>query len=318
MSDVASQVAYRTVRYLRAESERALRGRSLSGVCVPSGSAGPLCDVWVHRAASCSGRPLIVEIHGGGFALGDARKGDALRQWVCDSFDVNVIGVGYRLAPESPAPSQRDDVVAAVEAACAGRLGIEVDASRVYLMGCSAGACLALTASVELARKGSVAPAGCILHYPYVDASESIPCNGDAIGLSAEMAHAFNVWYAGELDPCDPIVSPLSLDSQACKEFPPCWIYPVAGDPLMLQAEALRARLEGAGLACSWYPVEGAYHGYLEDAADMEAYRAQTMDTTLAARPDGFLCVARRVLREGFEHILGPAVRQIEFIPTER
>ena len=251
-------------------------------------------------------------MHGGGFALGDARKTDKLRDWIARTFDAHVVGVDYRLAPEYAAPAQRDDVVNAVRAARLGELGIEVDPSRIYLMGCSAGACIALTTAVELARAGNPVPAGLILHYPYVDASESIPCDGDAIGLSAEMAHAFNIWYAGNLDPCNPVVSPLFYDASDLAQLPRCWMYPVVGDPLMPQAEAMRERLVQAGVDCPWHPVEGAYHGYLEDAAGVGSYRAQTMDETLSGRPKGFLGVAKDVLRESLQRVLGPAARDIE------
>ena len=90
-------------------------------------------------------------------------------------------------------------------------------------------------------------------------------------------------------------------------------MYPVVGDPLMPQAEAMRERLVQAGVDCPWHPVEGAYHGYLEDAADVGSYRAQTMDATLDARPRGFIDTARSVLRNSLERALGPAVADIPF-----
>ena len=312
MADIPYKGAYRTVRYLRAEADRSLRDRQLRGRRVPAQTGSLTCDVWVNEGADDKVCPLVVEIHGGGFALGDARKTDKLRDWIARTFDTHVVGVDYRLAPEYAAPAQRDDVVNAVRAACLGELGIEVDPTHVYLMGYSAGASLALSAAIELTRGAGIIPAGCILHYPYVDASESIPCDGDAIGLSAEMAHAFNVWYAGDRNPGDPLVSVLASDGDDLRRLPTCHVYPVVGDPLLPQAEALAARLAAADVDCRWVPVAGAYHGYLEDAADMAAYRAQTMDETLSSRPKGFLGVAKDVLRESLQRVLGPATRDIE------
>lgn len=94
------------VRYMRSSLARALRGCEMRGREIAAdAAAGRHAPCWLHEAKSKGPRPVVFEIHGGGFALGDARKEDALCEWIRDSFDVHVVGLDYRLAPENPAPA---------------------------------------------------------------------------------------------------------------------------------------------------------------------------------------------------------------------
>src|SRR5690349_20180530 len=103
-----------------------------------------LLDVFTPEAGSTE-RPVLIFVHGGGFVRGDKRGPngspfyDNIMLWAVKNGFVGV-NVTYRLAPASPWPAGAEDLGLAVEwvAQNIGARGGE--ASRVFLMGHSAGA----------------------------------------------------------------------------------------------------------------------------------------------------------------------------------
>lgn len=302
------------VRYMRSSLTRALRGSEVRGREIAADAAeGRHAPCWLHEAKSTEARPVVFEIHGGGFALGDARKEDALREWIRDSFDVHVVGLDYRLAPENPAPAALSDVVASIRMVASGSQ-CDVDASRLVLLGYSAGASLALAAALKLARDPGVRLAGLALHYPFLDAATAP--DGDAvrdIDLPLDLMQAFNEWYIADGDARDPRISPAFATDAQIASLPFVGFYPVEGDELFSQAEAMASRINALGRPVGWHPVSGMYHGYVEDAANVAAYEAISLPETVAARPCDYVETAARNVKASLEEILGPAPHDIEF-----
>lgn len=302
------------VRYMRSSLARALRGSEVRGREIAAdAAAGRHAPCWLHEAKSKGPRPVVFEIHGGGFALGDARKEDALCEWISDSFDVHVVGLDYRLAPENPAPAALADVAASIRMVASGSQ-CDVDASRLALLGYSAGASLALAAAFELARDPGVRLAGLALHYPFLDAATEP--DGAAvrdIDLPLDLMRAFNEWYIADGNARDPRISPAFATDAQIASLPFVGFYPVEGDELFSQADAMAARMRALGRPVGWHPVSGMYHGYVEDAANVAAYEAISLPETVAARPNGYVQAAARNVKASLEEILGPAPYDIEF-----
>ena len=317
----------RVVRYLREETGRALRGRELAGTYVEADpAAGRTVGFWLHRTPMTGPRPVVFEMHGGGFALGDARKGDALRQRIAEEFGVHVVGVEYRLAPEQPFPTQLVDALGTLSAVFSGAY-CEVDPAHCYLMGYSAGAMLAAACALAAGARragerevlGTVLPdatcaaldateprvAGLALHYPFLDASrvpdDSLERPKD---VPNELTRAFGRWYVGEAEAAAPLVSPALAPLDALATLPPTVLVPVEGDPLLPQARLMFERLCEAGNPATWLPVSGMYHGYIEDAADARTYLATTMEATVKARPQNYVQVAEKSVDDALRLLL--------------
>jgi len=93
--------------------------------------------------SDCSGDAVVVYFHGGGFVAGSPETHRCVTAWLARLSGMRVLSVGYRLAPEHPYPAQREDAVAACRAAVAVSDTV-AEATRVFLAGDSAGACVAL------------------------------------------------------------------------------------------------------------------------------------------------------------------------------
>lgn len=326
MADSKSEELKSIIPLMRRGVSRALEGRCLSGREVPQAAGGRISS-WLNaapRAARANGAeggkaPVVFELHGGGFALGDVRKGDALRAWIAYRYGVNVVGVGYRLAPEHPWPAALDDAIETIEyfAEHAEEYGMDPDA--FHLVGYSAGANLALATCLKLQECDGLPfrIRGLALHYPFLDAATSpSSLSGRSEDIPVEMMEAFNSWYATDNDPSNPLISPLFATGDQLRRLPRVIQYPVAGDALLPSAEALHARLEAAGCACSLHVVEGAYHGYIEDAENLSVYRATSLSETIAARPSDFDQVAAQSIALSLDELLGSPLHDVPFRPA--
>ena len=101
-------------------------------------------DVFTRAQAGSERRPLLVFVHGGGFVAGDKHTEGSpfysnIGRWaVTNGFDAAT--VTYRLAPEHQWPSGIEDLRLAIDYLQASGANHGLDASRLFLMGQSAGA----------------------------------------------------------------------------------------------------------------------------------------------------------------------------------
>lgn len=292
------------LKVLRRQRAKALRGVEVAGEeRFVATTGGAQISTWLHRAGGTESRPVLFMLHGGGFALGDARRTDALGEKIRDEYGIHVVDISYRLAPEDPWPAALEDVVATLDAYAADAEALHMDPQAFYLMGFSAGANLSVTAALKSQEsEHAFALAGIILHYPFLDAatpaSEKVIRDG---GLSSEMTEAYNAWYLGDNDPADPLVSPVLASDAQLAALPPIHSYPVVGDGCFNECVRFHERLEAVGAPATMTIVEGAYHGYAEDAANIPFYEATTFPEARAARPANYAEIAERVMRQALD-----------------
>jgi acetyl esterase/lipase len=119
----------------------------------------------LYTDGSAGPQPGIVIIHGGGWNSGDERQ---LAKWSrkLAALGFRVASISYRLAPRFHWPAPREDVAAALAFLKAHAAEMGLDASRLVLLGRSAGGQIALDAAYT---RHDPAILGCIASYPPTD-----------------------------------------------------------------------------------------------------------------------------------------------------
>ena len=95
--------------------------------------------------SSSKPHPLIINFHGGGYTIGDARDDLAWAGHLTSTLNAVIVSVGYRKAPEYPYPYPIQDGVVAMHYLATHAAELNLDISRVITSGFSAGGNLSIT-----------------------------------------------------------------------------------------------------------------------------------------------------------------------------
>ena len=182
----------------------------------------------------------LIHVHGGGFTVGSPALARGWAAALAQGLNLEVVLPDYRLAPEHPFPAGLDDVAAVLNGVLE-----RWDPTTVALSGDSAGANLALAATVRRVRAGDSLPGSLVLLSPWLDLTYDRLVDAELVArdpmLSPEWLAAAAIAYApGRLG--EPEVSPLlgSLSG-----LPPVLIQGGSDDILAPDAERLTLALEG-------------------------------------------------------------------------
>jgi acetyl esterase/lipase len=255
-------------RAAAAEALAAVEGRPEPGVAtepVAIGAATGTIDARAYRpAAQDPAAPLLVWAHMGGGVIGDLETSHVFCTILAALARCPVLSVDYRLAPEQRFPAGLDDVLGAYRWArdSAGRFG--APDGHAAIGGDSMGGDLAAVVCQEMKRRGEPQPALQLLIYPAVDlASEtaSMTTYADVYPLSRALMAWFVAHYVGpDVDPADPLLSPLRLDDVS--GLAPAIIATAGYDPLVDQGEAYARRLGEAGVRVTYRCYDSLAHGF--------------------------------------------------------
>ena len=220
--------------------------------------------IYTPKGRADAPRGCVVEIHGGGFIMGNVAMMDPWCQAVAALCDAVVVSVEYRLAPEHPFPAAIEDCYAALAwtAAHAGELG--VDPARIAIAGQSAGGGLAAgTALLARDRKG---PKLCfqLLEIPELDDRLETP-SMRAFSDTPLWNRPNAVWswryYLGDGHGGD--VSPYAAPARAkdLANLPPAYLSTMEFDPLRDEGIDYALRMLQAGVQVELHSFPGTFHG---------------------------------------------------------
>ena len=230
----------------------------------------------VYRRASTGAtvQPLVINFHGGGFVMGNLTAADWLCSQLAARAGVTVVSVGYRLAPEYPAPIPFLDSWTASQWLINHAGLLQADPLRVSVMGESAGgnlAALIALASRDQSRADPTWPRlnRQILAYPAVDltlSSASITELADGPMLRRATLDWYGRLYLPQglgtsIPADDPWVSPIFAADHT--DLPTALILAASEDPLRDDATRYAAALTAAGVAVDIRTYQSAIHGFL-------------------------------------------------------
>lgn len=229
----------------------------------PSDAGG--IPVRVYHPGESQPRPLVIFVHGGGFALGDIETYDHAARRLASGASAVVASVDYRLAPEHPFPAAVEDCVQAARWAVSQADAWGADASKVVVVGDSAGGNLAAVVARRFRDEDGPKLVGQGLIYPVTDMRpesrwESRLQKAEGFGLTQQVMDWFGEMYLRhELHAFHPDASPFLVHDLT--GLPPALVLTVEHDPLRDEGDAYAARLREAGVAVAHAQVPGTVHG---------------------------------------------------------
>ena len=127
------------------------RGVPTSGITVREYVYGRVrpksLELDLYRAADAVGtQPLIVVVHGGSWNSGSRRQLPVMNRYLARQH-YTVAAISYRHAPKWPFPAAVDDLFRAIDFLKANAAEFQIDATRIVLIGRSAGGQIALSAA---------------------------------------------------------------------------------------------------------------------------------------------------------------------------
>ncbi|TFG96842.1 MAG: alpha/beta hydrolase [Myxococcales bacterium] len=227
------------------------------------GPAGPI-PLRVYRPSERTDLPVLVYLHGGGWAICSLETHDVSCRQLANAADCVVVSVDYRLAPEHRFPAAPEDSYAALDWTARNAASLGGDPRRLAIGGDSAGG--NLTAAVSLMARDRKGPQLChqLLIYPVTDHAfdtDSYRENANAPILTREIMQGFWGHYlAREEDGRHPYASPLRAEDLS--GLPPAHLITAEYDPLRDEGEAYARRLAAAGVPVVQRRYDGMIHGF--------------------------------------------------------
>ncbi|MEZ5856147.1 MAG: alpha/beta hydrolase [Hyphomicrobiaceae bacterium] len=238
----------------------------------------------VYTPAGAGKKAAIVYFHGGGFVKGDCESSDTNGWGLADETGAVVVSVDYRLAPEHKYPTALNDCIDVLKDVHANAGACGADASRLAVVGDSAGGNLA-AATALWARDNSGPGLRCQgLIYPCLTDRldyDGYRRNGEAPGLTTSNMRNYWKAYLGE-DMAgrseDPLATPLVARDLA--GLPPAYILVAEYDPLIDDGVTYAAKLIAAGVETGFYRAHNMIHGFVRRRVagpdSGKAFRAMT------------------------------------------
>ena len=210
-----------------------------------------------------TGRPALLDLHGGGFVVGDIEMEHGFAAGTARALGAVIAVVDYRLAPEHPFPAGLEDCYSALVWLHdnADRLG--VDPARIAVGGQSAGG--GLSAATALLARDRNGPPLCFQFLGIPELDHRLETTSMRTFVDTPMWHRANAvqswaWYLGDdADEVSPYASPsIATDLSG---LPPAYVTTMEFDPLRDEGILYALRLMEAGVSVELHSFPGTFHG---------------------------------------------------------
>ena len=234
--------------------------------------------------------PVIMHFHGGGWVLGDVNTHDRLVREIAVGAHAAVVFVDYDRAPEAQFPIPLEEAYAATKYVAENGSTLNVDSSRLAVVGDSAGGNMAAAVTLLSKQRGGPKIAFQALFYPVTDAhfeTGSYKEFQDGPWLTRRAMEWFwNAYLPDRAARKAIIATPLSATLDQLEGLPDALVITAESDVLRDEGEAYARKLSEAGVRVTSTRYLGTIHDFvmLNAIADTPAARGAIVQANGALR----------------------------------
>lgn len=211
--------------------------------------------------------PVVIYLHGGGWVLGDFDTHERLLRELSNNVRAAFVFVNYTRSPEAKYPVSLEQAYAVTEWVAQNGQSINVDSSRLAVVGDSVGGNMAT--ALTLLAKERVGPKIIfqVLFYPVTDASFDT-ASYDAFQEDYFLTRKNMKWFwdnytSDKTNRKEPTVSPLQASVEQLRGLPPALIINGEFDVLRDEGEAYAHKLMEAGVQVTAVRYHGTIHDFV-------------------------------------------------------
>ena len=218
----------------------------------PGPKGAPDVQVFIiNSAPGGAPKPVVIHMHGGGMTGGDAKYGVPNLQKRCLEIDCTAVTINYRLAPATRFPGSVEDNYAVLKWVYANATELNIDRTRIAVIGESAGGGHAAMLAILARDRGEIPILFQALMYPMLDNRGGFGGGWEALlGVPAD-------------SPNVPYGVPARIPD--VKGLPPTFMGMGSIDPTALESLEYARRLIEAGIFVGFCIVPGAPHAFNSD-----------------------------------------------------
>jgi acetyl esterase len=208
--------------------------------------------------------PIIIFIHGAGWVMGSQKTHDRLVREITNGAQAAVVFVQYTLAPEGQYPLLHEQGYAAAKWIHEHSTELNLDNSRMAIVGDSVGGCMATSIALMAQERGGPKFIFQALFYPVANArfdtaSYEQFAQGPWLTKSA-MQWFWDNYVPNQADRALPFASPLQASLEQLKGLPPTLLFTNENDVLRDEGEAYAHKLMQAGVSVVAMRLIGMIH----------------------------------------------------------
>ncbi|PZN94425.1 MAG: lipase [Hyphomicrobiales bacterium] len=231
------------------------------------------------NATKESNLPIIMFFRGGGWVIADLDVYDATPSALAKKTGAAVVSVDYPMGPESKFPAAHDEAIEAYKYVLKNAKGWGYDASKIALVGESAGGNLAINTAIAARDQNLTKPVAIVSIYPVATTSMDTPSKKEQ-AAAKPLNTPMMAWFVkhatnGGSDTQDPR---LNLVAANLKGLPPTTVINAEIDPLKSDGDMIVAKLKAAGVETTHQLYTGVTHEFFGmDAVVAKAKEAQAL-----------------------------------------
>jgi acetyl esterase len=234
---------------------------------IPGGPNGDLAIRIVRPPDPTGPLPAAMFFHGGGWVLCDFSTHRRLVQEIAVGTHAAVVFVEYSRSPEVRFPVANEEAYFATRYIAENGPALNIDPSRIAVVGDSAGGNMATVVSLLASQRGGPVISSAVLFYP-VTAADFETASYRQFAEGHFLTRASMMWFWDHYLPHiearrQAHASPLHATEEQIRGHPPTFVMTCECDVLRDEGEAYARRLSAAGVNVTSARYLGAIHGCL-------------------------------------------------------